>query len=108
VIAATLVATAVLTAAPATGDATAYLVNVTVRPGYHFADAQQALAYGYGICGRVEAGVGYPDLVAAIQRDYSTNDHFHAGYLISQAVNELCPAQIWALRRSAAGTGPWP
>jgi hypothetical protein len=33
-------------AAPARADQVAYLVNVTVRPGYDFANADDALNYG--------------------------------------------------------------
>lgn len=42
--------TGVTTAVPSHADAVAYLVNVTVRPGYNFANADQAIAYGQGIC----------------------------------------------------------
>jgi ribosomal protein S17E len=41
--------------------------------------------------------------VGDIKGDFNTNDEFQASYLISQAANELCPAQIWQLRNSAAG-----
>ena len=44
-LAALFCAGAVLAGAPtASADAVAYLVNVTVRPVYHFANADQALA----------------------------------------------------------------
>ncbi|MDX6296043.1 MAG: hypothetical protein QOH50_5355, partial [Kribbellaceae bacterium] len=33
--------------AVANADALAYLVNVTVRPGYDFTSAEDALAYGH-------------------------------------------------------------
>ena len=33
-----------------------------------------------------------------------TVDYYQGAYLINQAVNELCPAQIWQLRQSAAGS----
>ena len=35
-------------AGSAHADEVAYLVNVTVRPGYNFADANAAIAYGRG------------------------------------------------------------
>ncbi|RAU97487.1 DUF732 domain-containing protein [Mycolicibacter senuensis] len=89
-------------------DATAYLVNVTVRPGYHFASAQDALGYGYGICDKVSGGRPYAQLVGDVKADFATDDEFHASYLIGQAVNELCPAQIWQLRNSAAHYRPPP
>ncbi len=95
---------AALAAAPtAHADQVAYLVNVTVRPGYNFPNADAALGYGYSICDRVEAKMGYGQLVDEVKRDFDTTDYYQGAYLINQAVNELCPAQIWQLRQSAAG-----
>jgi hypothetical protein len=93
---------------PARADATAYVVNVTVRPGYHFADADHALAYGRRICDGVAAGTSYSETMNAIKSDFANPDDYQASYLIIQAVNELCPAQIWRLRQSAAGYRPPP
>jgi hypothetical protein len=87
----------------ASADQVAYLINVTVRPVYHFANADHALSYGGGICDKIAAGTPYRRLIADIKYDFNTDDEFSASYLISQAANELCPAQIWALRNSAAG-----
>jgi hypothetical protein len=87
----------------ASADAVAYLLNVTVRPGYNFASADHALAYGRGICDKIAQGRPYAQLVGDIKTDFHTDDGFQASYLISQAANELCPAQIWQLRNSAAG-----
>lgn len=93
-----------LAAAPsAHADQVAYLVNVTVRPGYNFPNAEAALGYGYSICDRVEAKMGYGQLVDEVKADFNTADYYQGAYLINQAVNELCPAQIWQLRQSAAG-----
>ena len=89
-------------------DATAYLVNVTVRPGYNFANADAALAYGRAICGQVAQGRTYGDVMAGVKSDFDNPDEFQASYLISQAVNELCPALIWQLRNSAANYRPPP
>jgi hypothetical protein len=86
----------------ARADTVAYLVNVHVRPGYNFPNADAALSYGYGICDKVAAGRGFPQVMADVRADFNTSDDFQASYLISQAVNELCPAQIWELRNSAA------
>ena len=47
---------------------------------------------------QVQANVG--DQVKA---DFNTADYYQGAYLINQAVNELCPAQIWQLRQSAGG-----
>ncbi len=104
ILAAGALAVVALTGAPsAQADEVAYLVNVTVRPGYNFANADAALGYGHKICDRVGAEVGYAPLVDEVNRDFSTADYYQAAYLINQAVNELCPAQIWQLRQSAAG-----
>jgi hypothetical protein len=89
-------------AAPAQADAVAYLVNVTVRPGYHFANADAALAYGYATCDKIAAGRDYTAIIGDIENDFGTADEYQASYLISQAANELCPALIWQLRNSAA------
>lgn len=86
-------------------DVVAFLVNVTVRPGYNFANADAALAYGQTICDKV-AGGGYPQIMGDVKSDFSTSDEYHASYLITQALGELCPAQIWALRNSAASYRP--
>jgi hypothetical protein len=79
-----------------------------VRPGYHFANADHALAYGRRICDGVTAGASYSHLMGDIKSDFANPDDYQASYLITQAVNELCPAQIWQLRNSAAGYRPPP
>jgi hypothetical protein len=94
------------TAQPAHGDNIGYLVNVTVRPGYNFPNADAALSYGYGVCNQINAGVNYGQLVKTIKFDFSTSDEFQASYLISQSTQELCPAAIWHLRQSAVGYVP--
>lgn len=101
-------AVAVASASIASADDPAYLLNVTVRPGYHFANADQALAYGHGICQKIVAGEGYASIVADIKTDLSTSDEYQATYLISQAAQELCPNLIWQLRNSAANYLPSP
>jgi hypothetical protein len=87
-------------------DAVAYLVNVTVRPGYNFANADAALAYGHGICDKVQQGRPYAQLVGDVLADFNTSDEYQASYLITQSVNELCPASIWQLRNSAVHYRP--
>ena len=55
---------------------------------------------------RLRPGRGEDGLRAAGRRgqgDFNTADYYQGAYLINQAVNELCPAQIWQLRQSAAG-----
>jgi hypothetical protein len=101
------VAGAALTGATsANADAIAYLVNVHVRPGYNFPNADAALTYGHGICDKIEQGRTYPQVMGDVKADFNTDDEYQASYLITQAVNELCPALIWQLRNSAAHYRP--
>jgi hypothetical protein len=92
----------VFASAPSHADAAAYLVNVTVRPGYKFANAEQALAYGQSLCDRLAAGEGYSGLIRVVKDDFRTPQDYQASYLINQAAQELCPAMIWHLRNTAA------
>ena len=90
----------------AAADAVAYLINVTLRPGYNFANADDAIAYGHGIYDHIAQGRGHADVMADVKADFGTSDEYQASYLIAQAVNELCPAQIWQLRQSAGHYRP--
>jgi hypothetical protein len=96
-------ASAMVSAPDARADAVAYLVNVTVRPGYNFANADQSLAHGQRICDKIDHGVSYAQIIRDIKNDFNTSDEYMAGYLVNQAANELCPALIWQLHNSAAG-----
>lgn len=87
----------------ARADETAYLLNVTVRPGYNFPATDQALTYGRQICAKIEGGERYPQLIAETKDDFGTDDDYQGSYLISQATQELCPELVWQLRNSAAG-----
>jgi hypothetical protein len=92
----------------ARGDVVAYLIGVTVRPGYNFPNADAALSYGHGICDKVSQGRTYAQVMGDVKAEINTSDDYQASYLISQAVNELCPALIWQLRNSAAHYQPPP
>jgi hypothetical protein len=87
-------------------DALGYLVNITVRPGYNFPNPEAAVAYGYAICDRVGQGASYSDTVAMAKDEIGRlgggREDYQAAYLISQAVDQLCPQLIWQLRNSAA------
>ncbi len=96
-------AAALIAAPTADADVVAYLVNVHVRPGYNFPNADAAIGYGNTICDRVAAKMGYGQLVDQVKADFNTADYYQGAYLINQAVNELCPAQIWQLRQAAGG-----
>jgi hypothetical protein len=89
-------------------DSVAYLIEVTVRPGYNFGNADDALGNGNQVCDKVSQGRTYADLIGDVKSDFQTADEFQASYLIDKAVNELCPAQIWQLRQSAAHYRPTP
>lgn len=88
--------------AVAQADALGYLINITVRPGYNFPGPDAAVAYGYSVCDKIHQGIGYGPLLAGIMADLSTDDEYQAAYLVNQAAEMLCPAEIWQLRQSAA------
>ncbi|OBI46141.1 DUF732 domain-containing protein [Mycobacterium sp. E796] len=100
--------TGVAAVAPARGDSVAYLFNLMVRPGYNFANAEQAVAYGRGVCDKIARGDTYASIARDVKADFNTSDEYQATYLISQAAQELCPNLIWQLRRSAANYTPPP
>lgn len=85
-----------------------YVYDVMVRRHYNFPNDNEALSYGHGICGKVTAGASYAQVMGDVKRDVTPNDEFAANYLVSYAVDLLCPAQIWQLRNSAAGYQPPP
>ena len=92
--------------AVAGADQIGYIINVTLRPTYNFPNAQAALDYGYGLCGQIAGGAPYAEMAGRIKNDFNTGDEFTVSYLLSQAAQELCPAQTWQLRQSAAGYRP--
>lgn len=60
----------------ARADVVAYLVNVTVRPGYNFANADAALSYGHGLCEKVSRGRPYAQIIADVKADFDTRDQY--------------------------------
>jgi hypothetical protein len=58
--------------------------------------------YGYSVCDRVATKIRYNDLVNQVGAELDTSDPYQSTYLINQAVNELCPANIWQLRQSVS------
>jgi hypothetical protein len=86
-----------------------YVYDVMVRRhDYNFANPADAISYGYGICDKVGRGEGYAQVMGEVKNDIRPNDEYAANYLVSYAVNLLCPAQIWQLRNSAAHYQPPP
>jgi hypothetical protein len=84
-----------------------YVYDVMVRRHYNFPN-NDAVSYGYAICDKVSRGEGYAQVMGEVKGDVVPNDEFAANYLVSYAVNLLCPAQIWQLRNSAAHYQPPP
>jgi hypothetical protein len=82
-----------------------YVYNVVGRRHYNFPN-NDAIGYGYGICDKVAHGESYPQIMGDVKSGVTPNDEFAANYLVSYAVNILCPEQIWQLRNSAAGYPP--
>ena len=85
-----------------------YVYDVMVRRHYNFSNPNEAVDYGHGICDEVGRGEGYAQVMGDVKNDIVPNDEFAANYLVSYAVNLLCPAQIWQLRNSAAHYQPPP
>jgi hypothetical protein len=85
-----------------------YVYDVMVRRHYNFPNPGEAINYGYGLCDKVRRGEGYAQVMGEVKGDVVPNDEFAANYLVSYAVNLLCPAQIWQLRNSAGGYQPPP
>jgi hypothetical protein len=83
-----------------------YAYDVMVRRHYNFSNPGEAINYGHGICDKVSRGEGYAQVMGDVKSDIVPNDEFAANYLVSYAVNLLCPAQIWQLRNSAAHYQP--
>ena len=89
----------------APGPQVEYLYDVAGRRHYDFPN-NDALGYGRGICDKVTRGESYAQVMGDVKSDVTPNDEFAANYLVSYAVNLLCPAQIWQLRNSAAHYRP--
>jgi hypothetical protein len=79
---------------------------VQVARHYNFSKPGEAISYGYRICEKVSRGEGYAQVMGDVKSDVIPNDEFAANYLVSYAVNLVCPAQIWQLRNSAAHYQP--
>lgn len=82
-----------------------YVYDVMVRRHYNFPN-NDAIGYGHGICDEVSRGQDYARVMGDVKRDVTPNDEYAANYLVSYAVNLLCPEQIWQLRNSAAHYQP--
>ncbi|WP_425436454.1 MULTISPECIES: DUF732 domain-containing protein [Mycobacterium] len=63
-----------------------------MRPGYNFANADDALAYGHGICDKVAQGRTYAQIMGDVKADSRPQTNTRRRMLITKSVNELCPA----------------
>jgi hypothetical protein len=100
------VATAVAHAVPAPDIE--FIYDTTVRKQYSFANTADAIAYAHGICDKITGGASYGHVIGDVKNDVQPNDEYSANYLISNAVNIYCPAQLWQLRNSAGSYAPPP
>jgi hypothetical protein len=86
-----------------------FLYDVMLRrPDMHWANADAALAYGYGVCGKIRGGHSYAQIAGDFKADFQTADEYLASYVISDAAQQLCPELIWQLRNSAENYTPPP
>lgn len=79
-----------------------FLYNVSVRRQYNFPN-NDPVGHGHTICDRVRSGEGYGQVMGDVKRDVTPSDESATNYLVSYAVNLLCPELIWKLRKSAGG-----
>ena len=70
-----------------------FTYNVAFRRHYQFPN-NDAVGYGRSICDAVQRGDAYSVVVADVRTAITPNDEESVNYLISNAVDILCPAQI--------------
>jgi hypothetical protein len=85
-----------------------FIYDTTVRKQYSFANTADAISYAHGICDKIADGASYAQVIGDVKNDVRPNDEYSANYLISNAVNIYCPAQLWQLRNSAGNYVPPP
>jgi hypothetical protein len=86
---------------------TEFLYDVSVRRQYHFPN-NDPVGYGHIVCDKVRGGEGYGQVMGDVRGEVTPNDESATNYLVSYAVNLLCPEMIWQLRKSAGGYQPPP
>jgi hypothetical protein len=82
-----------------------YVYDVVARRHYGFPNGD-ALAEGDGICDKVRRGEPYGQVMGEVKNEVTPSDEFAANYLVSYAVQLLCPDLIYQLRNSAGGYRP--
>jgi hypothetical protein len=85
-----------------------FIYDTTVRKQYSFANTADAISYAHGICDKITGGASYGRVIGDVKNDVQPNDEYSANYLISNAVNIYCPAQLWQLRNTAGSYVPPP
>jgi hypothetical protein len=85
-----------------------FIYDTTVRKQYSFPNTADAIAYAHNICDKITGGVSYGQVIGDVKKEVQPNDEYSANYLISNAVNIYCPAQLWQLRNSAGSYVPPP
>jgi hypothetical protein len=85
-----------------------FIYDTTVRKQYSFANTADAISYAHRICDKITSGASYAQVIGDVKNDVRPNDEYSANYLISNAVNIYCPAQLWQLRNSAGNYVPPP
>jgi Protein of unknown function (DUF732) len=85
-----------------------FIYDTTVRKQYSFANTADAISYAHGICDKITGGASYAKVIGDVKNEVQPNDEYSANYLISNAVNIYCPAQLWQLRNTAGGYVPPP
>jgi Protein of unknown function (DUF732) len=83
-----------------------FIYDTTVRKQYSFANTADAISYAHGICDKITGGTSYAQVIGEVKNDVLPTDEYSANYLISNAVNIYCPAQLWQLRNSAGSYVP--
>jgi hypothetical protein len=79
-----------------------FLYDVSVRRQYAFPN-NDPVGYGHSICDELRSGKSYKQIMSEVAHGVAPNDEFAVNYLVSNAVNLLCPELISQLRTSAAG-----
>lgn len=79
-------------------------LGMSDRRHYSFAAPDQAVTYGHQICNSVGQGEGYAQVMADVKRDVIPNNESSANYVVSYAVNLLCPAQTRPIGTRLLGT----
>ncbi len=93
--------------AQATPDRTFQYLYVVKTHRYYFGNDADALAFGWGACDKMAAGVGYAQLVRETRFELNA-DEGDANFLVGTAAGMLCQENIYQLRKSAEGYKPPP